>query len=126
MLSKEKVMSFVSTADAEKARSFYEDSLGLEFVRDDGPALVFELYEGGTLRVQKVPGFESQQQTVLGWHVQDIRSTISGLNKKGVEFLRYPMFEQDDLGIWTTNGALIAWFNDPDGNVISLTQTTET
>lgn len=121
MLSKATPLCLVATADAARARPFYEDVLGLVCLSEDDFAIVFEL-NGTVLRVQKVPGFKPQDHTVHGWRVDDIEVEIKELNAKGVEFERYPCFEQDDLGIWETPGARIAWFKDPDGNVLSFSE----
>lgn len=122
MLHDAKFISFVATQDAKKAREFYEKTLGLNFVSGDEFALVFEL--GGTmLRVQKVEQVNPRSYTVLGWNVADIRKEIAGLVKRGVRFARYEGLAQDNLGIWSApSGAKVAWFNDPDGNILSLTQ----
>lgn len=88
---------------------------------DDPYAIVFDL-GGVVLRVQKVPDFKPQEQTVHGWRVEDIETQIKELNKRGVVFERYPCFEQDDLGIWVADRAKVAWFKDPDGNLLSLSQ----
>ena len=117
-----KLIGFVATKDPKKAREFYEKILGLHFVSGDEFALVFEL--GGTmLRVQKVEQVNPRSYTVLGWKVADIRKEITELVKRGVRFARYEGLAQDDLGIWSApGGAKVAWFNDPDGNILSLTQ----
>jgi len=122
MLSSSKVISFVATKNAAKARTFYEEKLGLAFVEESPFALEFDC--GGTmLRVQKVQELSPAQHTVLGWDVADIRKEIWALTKKGVVFERYGFLAQDDQGIWTApSGAKIAWFKDPDGNTLSLTQ----
>ena len=122
MLSKSKIMAFLATKDAARARPFYEGVLGLPVLSDDDFALVLDA--GGTmLRIQKVPSSNAAAYTALGWEVADIRATAAALTKKGVAFQRYPHFEQDDLGVWTApSGARVAWFKDPDGNVLSLTQ----
>jgi hypothetical protein len=63
--------------------------------------------------------------TVLGWRVADIAATARGLAGRGVEFLRHDGMDQDENGAWTTPGGdKVAWFADPDGNVLSLTQFT--
>jgi catechol 2,3-dioxygenase-like lactoylglutathione lyase family enzyme len=116
------VMAFVATTDAARATTFYRDVLGLELLSDEPYALVFDA--GGTLlRAQKVEEHEPPCHTVLGWRVDDIRGVIADLVARGVTFERFPFFEQDDLGVWATpGGASVAWFKDPDGNTLSLTQ----
>ena len=126
MTAAPKLMSFVATAHPAKAINFYRDILGpvlhLRLTEDTPFALVFDC--GGTmLRVQKVEKIAPAQYTSLGWQVSDIRATIRSLSAAGVKFSRYPGLPQDDDGIWTTpDGSQVAWFNDPDGNILSLTQ----
>ena len=121
MLNDAVPICLVATIDAEKARPFYEETLGLKCLADDEFALVFEL-KGTVLRVQKVPEFEPHEFTTHGWRVEDIEAEVKELSAKGVEFARFPCFEQDELGIWDTPGARIAWFHDPDGNLLSLSE----
>ena len=123
MLGSTDIVAFVPTMDSKKARAFYEGTLGLRFVKDDGFALVLDS-NGIMLRVGKVPPeFKPAQFTILGWQVSDIEGMVSRLQKKGVLFERYGFFEQDKLGIWTApTGDKVAWFKDPDGNVLSVSQ----
>ena len=120
MLANAKIGSFVATADPVKAREFYENVLGLEFIRDEPHALVFNS-NGTTLRVQKVSEVVVAPYTAIGWHVIDIASVVLGLRERGVEFIFFDGFGQDELGIVTfPAGAQVAWFKDPDGNTLSL------
>ena len=122
MLSGAKVVAFVPTRDAAKARSFYEGVLGLRLVSEDAFALVFDC-AGTMLRVVNVAEFEPFPFTVLGWDVPDAPMAARGLRAKGVAFDRYEGMGQDELGIWTSPaGARVAWFRDPDGNVLSITE----
>jgi catechol 2,3-dioxygenase-like lactoylglutathione lyase family enzyme len=116
------VVTFLLTQNPEAALKFYRDTLGFRFLRDDGFALVFDL-NGVMLRIGKVPSFTPAQNTVLGWESKDIVAALEGLVKKGVAFERYPNMGQDERGICTfPNGDKVAWFKDPDGNVLSLSQ----
>jgi catechol 2,3-dioxygenase-like lactoylglutathione lyase family enzyme len=122
MLTTEKVVAFVPTADPIEARSFYEGILGLRAVSEDRFALVLDA-NGTMLRVTNVQNFNPQQFTILGWDVADIDEEVSRLYQRGVRFENYGMAEQDERGIWKSpSGARVAWFKDPDGNVLSLTQ----
>jgi len=123
MLGSINIVAFVPTRDSEKARAFYEGVLGLRFVSDDGFALVFDA-NGIMLRVAKVPPqFTPAQFTILGWQVTEIEKMVAGLQAKRVQFERFGFFEQDELGIWTApTGDKVAWFKDPDGNVLSVSQ----
>lgn len=124
MLTKGKIVAFVPTLDLAKARSFYEGVLGFRVVSEDGFALVLEA-NGTMLRVTHVQNFQPQQFTILGWDVADINESVSRLSVGGVKFENYSMPGQDQRGIWKSpSGARIAWFKDPDGNVLSLTQFT--
>lgn len=125
MLNSAKLVAFVPTSDFDKARLFYEGALGLKFVSQDPFALVMEA-NGTTVRIAKVGRFTPAQFTVLGWQVQDIESAIRSLNSKGVSFERFPGMQQDELGIWTSPSTdKVAWFKDPDGNILSLTESTQ-
>jgi len=117
------LVAFVACRDTTRAREFYEGTLELPLRRDDGFALVFEVGER-LLRVVTVGEFTAQPFTVLGWHVSDIASTVADLRAKGVEFIRIDHFDQDAEGIWTAPGGdRVAWFHDPDGNVLSVSST---
>jgi len=122
MLAKNKIIGFVPIKDAQGARTFYEKALGLKFVSDDGFALVFDA-NGNMLRLVKVKDWEPPQFTILGWEVTDIEDKVQALQKNGVEFQKYPWMPQDQHAIWTApGGARVAWFKDPDGNVLSISQ----
>jgi catechol 2,3-dioxygenase-like lactoylglutathione lyase family enzyme len=112
----------VATQYPAPARKFYEETLGLALISEDPFAIVFDA-SGTMLRVQKVRELVPAQHTVLGWEVRDIRAEIEGLTKRGVRFERFDGLSQDELGVWTSpSGAKVAWFKDPDGNTLSLTE----
>jgi catechol 2,3-dioxygenase-like lactoylglutathione lyase family enzyme len=120
------MVGFVMTADAEKARAFYEKALGFRFLADDGFALVFDA-NGSMLRVGKGRKLDPAPHTVLGWEVDDVHATIRELAGRGVTFEQWnlPFMKQDADGVWTPpNGDQVAWFKDPDGNVLSLSKHT--
>jgi predicted enzyme related to lactoylglutathione lyase len=116
------LMAFVATSDLAAARAFYERGLGLKLSGQSPIACTFDA-GGTTLRVVVVEQPTIAPYTVLGWTVSDIAATIGDLNARGVDFERFDGVEQDELGIWSApGGAFVAWFKDPDGNVLSLTQ----
>ncbi len=120
MLDSASVVGFIPTKDFRRAKAFYAAKLGLRLVARDDFALVFES-GGTTIRIVKVAGFEAAGFTILGWRVDDIRKSVVSLRKRGIVFERYPGMKQDALGIWTApGGARVAWFKDPDGNVLSV------
>lgn len=120
MLADKKLKAFVPTIMPEKAKSFYQDILGLRLISDDQYALEFDA-NGTSLRVTIVHELKPHPFTVLGWDVDDVSSTVESLNKKGIVFEKYDFLEQDHLGIWTAPGGIqVAWFKDPDGNVLSI------
>ena len=122
MLSDKILKAFVPTINANQARQFYMDTLGLKLLSEDNYGLEFDA-NGTLLRVIIVEKLIPQPFTVLGWNSDDIVSTINSLNKKGVRFERYDFFEQDTLGIWIAPGGdKVAWFKDSDGNLLSLTE----
>jgi len=122
MLGSNDIVAFVAISDAEKARAFYEGVLGLRFVKDDGFALVFEANRI-MVRAAKMKEFRPAQYTVLGWQVPKIEDAVRSLTIRGVKFEIFGFFKQDELGIWTApTGDKVAWFKDPDGNVLSISQ----
>jgi catechol 2,3-dioxygenase-like lactoylglutathione lyase family enzyme len=122
MLGSTNIVAFVPTKDSEKARAFYEGVLGLRFVKDDGFAVVLDA-NGIMIRVAKVPQFTPAPFTILGWQVKDIEKVVQGLQKNGVRCEIFGFFKQDELGIWTApTGDKVAWFKDPDGNILSVSE----
>lgn len=123
MLGSINIVAFVPTQDAAKARAYYEGMLGLRFVKDDGFALVLDA-NGIMVRIAKVqPDFKPAPFTILGWQVSNIEDIAGRLQEKGITFERFGFFEQDALGIWTApTGDKVAWFKDPDGNMLSISQ----
>lgn len=122
MLETSDLIAFAPTTDLARARSFYETTLGLPVVDDDAYACVFDAH-GTMLRITAVTEVVRSGYTVLGWRVSDMNEAVSGLESLGLVFARYDGLEQDGHGVWTTpTGDRIAWFNDPDGNVLSLTE----
>lgn len=115
-------ISFIASADPAKVGAFYADVLGLSLQETSPFALVFA--DGAhTLRIQIVPEHAPASFTAYGWIVADIAAEIEALSAKGVTFLTFPHFDQDATGVWTTpDGAKIAWFTDPSGNILSLTE----
>jgi catechol 2,3-dioxygenase-like lactoylglutathione lyase family enzyme len=123
MLNTKDVIAFVPTRNAEKAKSFYESTLGLRFISDDSFAMVFDA-NGTMIRIARVPKYEPAQFTILGWQVTEIAKVVTALRAKGVEFQKYEGLGQDELGIWAAPGgaAKVAWFKDPDGNILSVSE----
>jgi catechol 2,3-dioxygenase-like lactoylglutathione lyase family enzyme len=116
------VVTFLLTSKPSEAIAFYRDTLGLSYLRDDGFALVFDM-GGVMLRIGRMPSFTPAQHTVLGWESKNIESAVDKLVGNGVNFERYPNMGQDERGIATfPNGDKVAWFKDPDGNVLSVSQ----
>lgn len=122
MLGSKNIVAMVPIKDAEKSRAFYEGVLGLRYLKDDGFALVLDA-NGVMVRAVKMKDFTPAQFTVLGWQVSDIENMVRELSKKGVHFEVFGFFKQDDLGIWTAPGGdRVAWFKDPDGNILSVSE----
>jgi catechol 2,3-dioxygenase-like lactoylglutathione lyase family enzyme len=122
-LSDQSIIGFVATSDFDRAKSFYRDTLGLPLVSEQLPfALVFDAH-GNMLRVTIVKKVSPAGYTVLGWQVPDIVAAAEALSRAGVQFERYQGMEQDELGIWSApGGSKVAWFKDPDGNTLSISQ----
>jgi catechol 2,3-dioxygenase-like lactoylglutathione lyase family enzyme len=123
-----KIVGFVNTTKPEEARAFYGGVLGFRLISDDEFALAFDA-NGTTIRVGKARSFTPAQGTVLGWEVTAIQDAVRELGAQGVKFEQFnlPFLKQDDLGVWTApDGDQVAWFKDPDGNVLSVSQHTRT
>jgi catechol 2,3-dioxygenase-like lactoylglutathione lyase family enzyme len=118
-------MGFLAISDIDRARAFYEGVLGLDYVSDDPFALVMR---SGPLVIRLTPVGDQlapRHYTVFGWQVGDIAAEVAALTAQGVRFERYDFFgdSQSPEGIWTSPaGAQVAWFKDPDGNLLSLSQ----
>ena len=122
MLTSGKMVGFVPTTDSKRARDFYEGKLGFQFVSDDEFALVVRAGDN-MVRVAKAGIFTPASYTVLGWEVTKIEEEVRALVARGVVFEKYPFVEDKETGIWITpNGDKVAWFKDPDGNVLSLSE----
>lgn len=122
-LNEHAIVAFVPTRDPDRARGFYRDLLGLRLISQQLPfALIFDAH-GIMLRLVVVKDFTPPPYTTLGWDVPDIEHAVASLKNKGIQFERYPNMSQDQLGIWTApGGSKVAWFRDPDGNTLSLSQ----
>ena len=125
MFANADLIAFIPTRNFKQSRNFYEQMLGLKFISEDPFALVFDA-NGVMLRianVSTVQDFKPQPFTVLGWRVASVEKMARQLGNKGVRFERFPGMQQNDLGIWRSpSGAQIAWFKDPDGNMLSVTE----
>jgi len=121
MLASKDMVGFILTKDYDKSREFYESKLGFAFVSLDQFALVMKT-EANMIRIVKVPDSTALRSTVLGWEVGDVEAIVTWLAGRGVVFDKYP-FVKDERGIWTApSGDKVAWFKDPDGNVLSVSQ----
>jgi len=122
-LGEQPIFAFISTSDPDRAKKFYRDTLGLPLIAEELPfALVFDAH-GVMLRVTIVKKGKPADYTVLGWQVPKIKPAAKALTNAGVVFERFPGMDQDDLGIWSSpSGAKVAWFKDPDGNTLSISE----
>ncbi len=123
VLGTHKLVAFVPITDPERAKAFYRDMLGLPLIEEQLPfALVFDA-NGIMLRATPMKQVVPASFTILGWETTDIFATAQALAAAGVKFERYPNMGQDELGIWSAPGAAkVAWFKDPDGNILSISQ----
>lgn len=122
MLGSAHLAAFAATAHPDNARQFYQGTLGLHLVSEDAFALAFDA-NGTMLRIQKVTVVHPAAYTILGWRVTDIQTVVAALSRLGVSFEHYSFMQQDTMGIWLApGGARIAWFKDPDGNILSLAE----
>lgn len=122
MLASTDLVAFVPATDLARAREFYGTTLGLPVLELNDFACVLDAH-GTMLRVTAVPGHSPAPYTVLGWRVANIAATARDLAARGVRFTRYEGMDQDGDGVWTApSGDRVAWFTDPDGNTLSLSQ----
>jgi len=122
MIAAGTMVGFLITTDYDRARDFYEKKLGFEFVSQDQFALVMRV-GGHNIRISKAASFTPLQSTVLGWEVDDVAAAVKWLAARGVTTEKYPFVADKELGIWNPpGGGKVAWFKDPDGNVLSLSQ----
>jgi catechol 2,3-dioxygenase-like lactoylglutathione lyase family enzyme len=122
VLDTSEAVAFLPSEDLARSERFFQGVLDLPLVSRSPFAYVFKI-GGATLRVTKVDGLRPQPFTVFGWVVPDLRSAVEELRERGTGMLRYDGLDQNDQGVWTTpSGDLVAWFQDPDSNVLSLTQ----
>jgi catechol 2,3-dioxygenase-like lactoylglutathione lyase family enzyme len=125
MLASSKLVGFLFTTDYDRARAFFEGKLGFEFISQDQYALVVRAGDTN-IRITKIPDFKPARATVLGWEVRDIEAAADWLASRGVETEKYPFVQDQKRGIWTApGGSKVAWFKDPDGNVLSIGQHNE-
>jgi catechol 2,3-dioxygenase-like lactoylglutathione lyase family enzyme len=125
MLDTASLIAFLATSRPEDSKKFYRETLGLLFVEDDDNHIVFDS-NGTILRIQRVPQVTATGYTALSWEVDNIVSTATGLRAKGVKFERFPGMEQDENDIWMAyDGTMVAWFKDPDGNLLSISEHAE-
>jgi catechol 2,3-dioxygenase-like lactoylglutathione lyase family enzyme len=116
------LVAFIAATESERSHAFYGGVLQLERIEATPFANVYDDH-GTHLQVTIVPHIRPAPYTVLGWEVDDITSAVTALTGRGVRFNRYCALSQDDHAIWTApEGARIAWFADPDGNILSLTE----
>lgn len=118
-LATKTVCAFIATRDLASAKAFYGGVLGFPWKSEDDYGVVFAMSHAN-LRITPLPDFAPHQHTALGWNVEDVTGTVRALTAAGLSFERYGFLEQDELGIWSHGGAKVAWFKDPDGNILSI------
>ena len=122
MFQPDELVAFVACTDLDRAADFYGAVLGLP-LRDERPYALSALVNGAHLRITAVEAVPAAEYTVLGFTVGDVEAAIDELSSRGVEFTRFEGMDQDGRGAWRSpNGASVAWFSDPDGNRLSITQ----
>ncbi|WP_083276662.1 VOC family protein [Sphingobium phenoxybenzoativorans] len=117
-------IAFVNVTDRSRGVAFYRDVIGLDLLSSDGFGDVFAI-GGAKLRLTAMPDYKPSGHPALGWEVADLTAAMAALTGRGIEFIIYPGFGQDSQGIWTSpdNSVKLAWFADPDGNVLMLSST---
>lgn len=122
MLGSAEITALVGTVKPALSRAFYEGVLGLKFINDDGFAAIYQ-GKNARIRVSRVPAIAPAQYAVLAFTVDDIARAVDAMTAKGVVFARFGFFVQDEQGVWSApDGTKVAWFHDPDLNLLSLVQ----
>lgn len=123
MFAKCETSIFLATTKPDECLAFYTKTMGLELAEDGEYALVFKL-KSVELRISKVPAFTPHMFTVLDWIVDDLNAAMTLLESKGVTFEIFKGMGQDERGVWQVpdGQTKIAWFKDPDGNVLSVSE----
>ena len=125
-LSQSQAGATLAVSDLDRARSFYEEKLGLspqqEMPADDGQgAVLYGAGSGSPILVYTSQYAGTNKATAVSWDVEDLDSVVDELAGKGIEFERYPeIAEVDERGIHQIEGGRGVWFKDPDGNIISV------
>lgn len=115
-------VAFVATTKPAEARRFYREVLGLKLLHEHDFAIVLDAF-GTTLRIQKAAEVVAAPYTAFGLEVEDLDAWVKRLEQHGVRGVRYPHLPQDDRGVWAApGGARVFWLHDPDGQLLSLTQ----
>ena len=114
------LQTLVWSSNIARSQQFYSEVLGLPLTDNSHWALVYRVGQG-CLRVSPVQSTASSEHTVFGFEVADFGQVVADLTSKGVNFERFPGFAHDEAGAWVApDGTNVAWFRDPDGNLISL------
>ena len=122
MLNSARMVGFVPIGNMARAKTFYSDTLGLPVTGEDSFAITLDA-NGTMVRLTQVGEHKPASFTILGWEVSNLRKAVTDLEQNGVRFEKFAGLQQDELGIWTApGGSLVAWFKDPDGNILSLSQ----
>lgn len=115
-------VAFVYTSDVERSIAWYRDVLGAA-VREHDDYGAYLTGGAGLLRITALPALTPSEHPVVGWEVTDLAAWADALESHGVRFTSYDGMGQDERGIWTgPDGSRLAWFADPDGNVLMLSQ----
>lgn len=124
-LSECRIAAVAAVSDLDRARSFFEGTLGLSPVDSGagGEEVVYACGEGTGLMVYPSPANAGTGSATLGcWSVKDLGSEMEALKARGVEFESYEGFDRDENGILDMGDGRVAWFTDPDGNTFALAE----
>jgi catechol 2,3-dioxygenase-like lactoylglutathione lyase family enzyme len=122
MLSNSKVIPTIPVTDLARAKNFYQNVLGFTVMMGDAGGVMFSVGDRGLYIYKRGPS--KADHTLAGFQVDDIEKEMTELTQKGVKFEHYdlPGLKTDEKGIATTPPVKAAWFKDPDGNILGLTQ----
>jgi len=121
MLGSASVMTMLPVVEMDRARSFYEQKLGLRSLGSNAQGNFLYSCPGATIALYQRAAPTKADHTILSWEVADIGAVVTGLIAKGVRFEEY-----DLPGLKTVDKVCVlgaekaAWFKDTEGNILCI------
>jgi catechol 2,3-dioxygenase-like lactoylglutathione lyase family enzyme len=121
MLGTRNAVANLAVRDIDRARAFFTETLGLEQVGSEGDELIVLKSGDSMVNVYRSEFAGTNEATAVTWEVDDIEAEVESLKNKGVAFEHYDMpglaLEGD---VHVGQGMKVAWFRDPDGNILNI------